>query len=241
MRLLLIEEDARRCAHIRERLTSWRPQAELVVHSPLARGGARPRVPRAGFRCGAAGRCLAGRSRPDLGARARRPDRVRAAGAAVRHRPVIGARCRSARRLHPEPRGARAGTTSPTCWRRPSDARRTRARCGAPVTPGARRSASATPSSAVTAASADSPPARSPICSSPRASAPARWWRSRWRAIARTSRPSRWICSGASCRSTRSRSASTVPPWCACTTSASATSTPGWSWSTSRSAICAGA
>jgi serine/threonine protein kinase len=38
MRLLLIEEDARRCAHIRERLASWRPHAELIVHSPLSQG-----------------------------------------------------------------------------------------------------------------------------------------------------------------------------------------------------------
>ena len=38
MRLLLIEEDARRCAHIRERLISWRPHAELVVHCPVAQG-----------------------------------------------------------------------------------------------------------------------------------------------------------------------------------------------------------
>jgi eukaryotic-like serine/threonine-protein kinase len=38
MRLLLIEEDAQRCAHIRQRLVSWRPHAQLVVHSPLAQG-----------------------------------------------------------------------------------------------------------------------------------------------------------------------------------------------------------
>jgi eukaryotic-like serine/threonine-protein kinase len=38
VRLLLIEEDARRCAHIRERLISWRPHAELVVHRPVAQG-----------------------------------------------------------------------------------------------------------------------------------------------------------------------------------------------------------
>lgn len=38
MRLLLVEEDARRCAHIRQRLRAWRPHAELVVHSPLSRG-----------------------------------------------------------------------------------------------------------------------------------------------------------------------------------------------------------
>ena len=38
MRLLLIEEDARRCAHIHERLVSWRPHAELVVHRPVSQG-----------------------------------------------------------------------------------------------------------------------------------------------------------------------------------------------------------
>jgi serine/threonine protein kinase len=38
MRVLLIEEDARRCAHIRQRLAAWRPQAQLVVHSPLSQG-----------------------------------------------------------------------------------------------------------------------------------------------------------------------------------------------------------
>ena len=38
MRLLLIEEDARRCAHIQERLVSWRPHAELVVHRPVTQG-----------------------------------------------------------------------------------------------------------------------------------------------------------------------------------------------------------
>jgi eukaryotic-like serine/threonine-protein kinase len=42
MRLLLIEEDARRCARIRERLASWRPQAQLVVHSPVAQGALAP-------------------------------------------------------------------------------------------------------------------------------------------------------------------------------------------------------
>jgi eukaryotic-like serine/threonine-protein kinase len=38
MRVLLIEEDAGRCAHIRTRLAALRPQAEVVVHSPLAQG-----------------------------------------------------------------------------------------------------------------------------------------------------------------------------------------------------------
>jgi eukaryotic-like serine/threonine-protein kinase len=38
MRLLLIEEDAHRCAHIRQRLAAWRPHAQLVVHSPVSQG-----------------------------------------------------------------------------------------------------------------------------------------------------------------------------------------------------------
>jgi eukaryotic-like serine/threonine-protein kinase len=38
MRLLLIEEDSRRCAHVRRRLRAWRPHAEVVVHSPLTHG-----------------------------------------------------------------------------------------------------------------------------------------------------------------------------------------------------------
>jgi serine/threonine protein kinase len=38
VRLLLIEEDAHRCAHIRQRLVSWRPHAEMVVHRPVSQG-----------------------------------------------------------------------------------------------------------------------------------------------------------------------------------------------------------
>jgi eukaryotic-like serine/threonine-protein kinase len=38
MRLLLVEEDTRRCAHFREHLAAWRPQAQLVVHRPLSQG-----------------------------------------------------------------------------------------------------------------------------------------------------------------------------------------------------------
>jgi DNA-binding response OmpR family regulator len=38
VRLLLIEEDARRCAHIQQRLLSWRPHAEMVVHRPVSQG-----------------------------------------------------------------------------------------------------------------------------------------------------------------------------------------------------------
>ena len=49
MRLLLIEEDAHRCAHIRQRLAAWRPQAQLVVHSPVLAGALARGVPRAGI------------------------------------------------------------------------------------------------------------------------------------------------------------------------------------------------
>ena len=49
MRLLLIEEDASRCARIRQRLASWRPQAELVVHSPLGSGALAPEFLAQGF------------------------------------------------------------------------------------------------------------------------------------------------------------------------------------------------
>src|SRR6516165_6549810 len=38
VRLLLIEEDVRRCAHIEQRLISWRPRAELVIHRPVSQG-----------------------------------------------------------------------------------------------------------------------------------------------------------------------------------------------------------
>lgn len=38
MRLLLIEEDKRQCADFRQRLASWRPQAELVVRDPVVEG-----------------------------------------------------------------------------------------------------------------------------------------------------------------------------------------------------------
>ncbi|HEY0342083.1 MAG TPA: hypothetical protein VGC34_14850, partial [Steroidobacteraceae bacterium] len=38
MRLLLIEEDKRRCEDFRQRLASWRPEAELVVRDPVAQG-----------------------------------------------------------------------------------------------------------------------------------------------------------------------------------------------------------
>src|SRR5438874_13422196 len=49
MRLLLIEEDARRCAHIRQRLVSWRPQAQLVVHNPVSQGALAPEFLAQGF------------------------------------------------------------------------------------------------------------------------------------------------------------------------------------------------
>ena len=42
MRLLLIEEDARRCALIRERLMAWRPQASLTIHRPVSQGALAP-------------------------------------------------------------------------------------------------------------------------------------------------------------------------------------------------------
>jgi serine/threonine protein kinase len=49
MRLLLIEEDARRSAHIRERLAAWRPQAQLIVHNPLRGGTLAPEFLAQGF------------------------------------------------------------------------------------------------------------------------------------------------------------------------------------------------
>jgi serine/threonine protein kinase len=49
MRLLLIEEDAQHCARIRERLAAWRPQAQLVVHSPLRAGALAPEFLAQGF------------------------------------------------------------------------------------------------------------------------------------------------------------------------------------------------
>jgi len=49
MRLLLIEEDARRCAHIRARLAAWRPQAQLTVHSPVHGGALAPEFLAQGF------------------------------------------------------------------------------------------------------------------------------------------------------------------------------------------------
>ena len=38
MRLLLIEEDKRRCADFRQRLATWRPEAEVVVRDPVVEG-----------------------------------------------------------------------------------------------------------------------------------------------------------------------------------------------------------
>ena len=49
MRLLLIEEDAQRCAKVRARLASWQPQAQLTVHSPLAQGTLAPEFLAQGF------------------------------------------------------------------------------------------------------------------------------------------------------------------------------------------------
>jgi tRNA A-37 threonylcarbamoyl transferase component Bud32/DNA-binding response OmpR family regulator len=49
MRVLLIEEDVHRCAHIRERLATWRPQAQLIVHSPVRSGALAPEFLAQGF------------------------------------------------------------------------------------------------------------------------------------------------------------------------------------------------
>src|SRR5215467_1725542 len=49
MRLLLIEEDAHACARIRDRLAAWRPQAQLVVHSPVHAGALAPEFLAQGF------------------------------------------------------------------------------------------------------------------------------------------------------------------------------------------------
>src|ERR1700752_1776037 len=42
MRVLLIDEDAGRCARIRARLGAWRAQASLTLHSPLSQGALAP-------------------------------------------------------------------------------------------------------------------------------------------------------------------------------------------------------
>jgi eukaryotic-like serine/threonine-protein kinase len=49
MRVLLIEEDACRCAHIRERLAAWRPHARVTVHSPVTQGELAPEFLAQGF------------------------------------------------------------------------------------------------------------------------------------------------------------------------------------------------
>jgi tRNA A-37 threonylcarbamoyl transferase component Bud32/DNA-binding NarL/FixJ family response regulator len=49
MRVLLIEEDARHCAHLRRRLIAWRPQSQLVVHSPVTQGTLPPEFLAQGF------------------------------------------------------------------------------------------------------------------------------------------------------------------------------------------------
>jgi eukaryotic-like serine/threonine-protein kinase len=49
VRLLLIEEDASRCAHIRERLLTWRPHAEMLVHRPVSQGALAPEFLAQGF------------------------------------------------------------------------------------------------------------------------------------------------------------------------------------------------
>ena len=49
MRLLLIDEDRRRCADFRQWLASWRPEAELVVRDPVVEGPLRPEFVAQGF------------------------------------------------------------------------------------------------------------------------------------------------------------------------------------------------
>jgi eukaryotic-like serine/threonine-protein kinase len=49
MRVLLIEEDAGRCAQVRRRLTAWRPHAQLIVHSPVRGGPLAPEFLAQGF------------------------------------------------------------------------------------------------------------------------------------------------------------------------------------------------
>src|SRR5580658_4098147 len=49
MRLLLIEQDAGRCARIRERLATCRPHAQLTVHRPVQQGALAPEFLAQGF------------------------------------------------------------------------------------------------------------------------------------------------------------------------------------------------
>jgi tRNA A-37 threonylcarbamoyl transferase component Bud32 len=49
MRLLLIEQDERRCAQLRQQLVSWRPEAELVVRDPVVEGPLQPEFLAQGF------------------------------------------------------------------------------------------------------------------------------------------------------------------------------------------------
>ena len=49
MRVLLIEEDAHRCARVRERLAAWRPHASLTVHNPVSQGALQPEFLAQGF------------------------------------------------------------------------------------------------------------------------------------------------------------------------------------------------
>src|SRR6185312_1446184 len=49
MRLLLIEQDKRRCAQLRQQLASWRPEAELVVRDPVVEGQLPPEFLAQGF------------------------------------------------------------------------------------------------------------------------------------------------------------------------------------------------
>jgi eukaryotic-like serine/threonine-protein kinase len=49
MRLLLIEQDKRRCAQFRQQLASWRPEVELVVRDPVVEGPLPPEFLAQGF------------------------------------------------------------------------------------------------------------------------------------------------------------------------------------------------
>src|SRR5581483_831421 len=49
MRLLLIEEDPRRCALIQHHLTSWKPDVGVVLHSPRLQGTLAPGFLAQGF------------------------------------------------------------------------------------------------------------------------------------------------------------------------------------------------
>ena len=66
MRVLLIEEDARHCAHVRRRLIAWRPQGQLVVHSPVTQGTLAPEFLAQGFDAVLLNTAIAGAKDPVL-------------------------------------------------------------------------------------------------------------------------------------------------------------------------------